>query len=198
MTRYLACLCLMWLALGCEQLLPDITWERMMDQPKGKAFRESPYFADGKVMQAPPEGTVPADHPIGPRPLLEGLQGEDYVSAVPVAVDRPLLERGRNRFETFCATCHGIDGSGESLVAHNMEFRKPPSLVVEPVTSFPAGRVFQVISAGYGLMPSYAVQLPISDRWAVVAYLHALQRSQSTPLASLPEPIRRRAEESLR
>lgn len=198
MTRYLACLGLCWFALGCEQLLPDIDWERMLDQPKGKAFRSSEFFPDGKVMQAPPEGTVPADRVIGPRPLLEGLQGQDFVSAVPVAVDRPLLERGRNRFETFCATCHGIDGSGESLVAHNMEFRKPPSLVTAPVTDFPSGRVFQVIGAGYGFMPSYAAQLPVSDRWAVVAYLHALQRSQSTPLASLPEPIRRRAQESLR
>jgi mono/diheme cytochrome c family protein len=197
-TRQLACLTLIWLALGCEQALPDISWERMMDQPKGKAFRASPYFADGKVMQAPPEGTVPADRAIGPRPLLEGLQGEDFVSAVPVAVDRPLLVRGRNRFETFCATCHGIDGSGQSLVAHNMELRRPPSLVAAPVTEFPAGRVFQVISTGYGLMPSYAVELPVSDRWAVVAYLHALQRSQAMPLASLPESIRRRAEESLR
>lgn len=198
MTRQLVCLGLIWLALGCEQALPDISWERMMDQPKGKAFRASPYFPDGKLMQAPPEGTVPADRAIGPRPLLEGLQGEDFVSAVPVAVDRPLLVRGRNRFETFCATCHGIDGSGQSLVAHNMELRPPPSLIAPPVTEFPAGRVFQVISAGYGLMPSYAVELPVSDRWAVVAYLHALQRSQSLPLASLPEPIRRRAEESLR
>jgi mono/diheme cytochrome c family protein len=197
-TRQLACLALLWLASGCEQALPDISWERMIDQPKGKAFRASPYFADGKLMQAPPEGTVPADRAVGPRPLLEGLQGEQYVSTIPVAIDRPLLARGRNRFETFCATCHGIDGSGESLVAQHMELRRPPSLVAAPVIDFPAGRVFQVISAGYGLMPSYAIELPIADRWAVVAYLHALARSQSTPIASLPEPIRRRAQESLR
>ena len=198
MTRQLACLGLIWLAFGCEQALPDISWERMLDQPKGKAYRASAYFPDGKLMQAPPEGTVPADRPQGPRPLLEGLSGEDYVSTVPVAVDRPMLDRGRNRFETFCAACHGIDGSGDSLVSHHMELRRPPSLTAAPVIDFPAGRVFQVISAGYGLMPAYASELPIADRWAVVAYLHALQRSQSTPIASLPEPIRRRAQESLR
>jgi mono/diheme cytochrome c family protein len=120
------------------------------------------------------------------------------VSAVPITVDRPLLERGRNRFETFCAACHGIDGSGESLVAHSMELRTPPSLVIEPVRSFPAGRVFQVISVGYGLMPAFSPDLPTHDRWAVVAYLRALQRSQATELASLPEVLRKQAEEQLR
>jgi mono/diheme cytochrome c family protein len=185
-------------ALGCEQIFPDITWDRMIDQRRGKAYAASSFFADGKLMQAPPEGSVPADRTLGPSTLTEGRSGEQYVSAVPIAVDRALLQRGRDRFETFCAACHGILGTGESSVAHNMELRRPASLVSDPVRSFPAGRVYQVISAGYGLMPSYAAELPIHDRWAVVAYLHALQRSQATALASLPAAMRRQAEEQLR
>jgi mono/diheme cytochrome c family protein len=186
------------LALGCEQQFPDLTWDRMINQQRGKAYAASSFFPDGKLMQAPPEETVPADRPLGPRTWSEGSNADQYVSIVPTAVDHGLLQRGRDRFETFCATCHGIDGSGESLVAHNMEMRKPPSLVTEPVRSFPAGRIFQVISAGYGLMPAYAAELAIRDRWAVVAYLHALQRSQATQLVSLPDRLRTQAEEKLR
>lgn len=185
-------------AMGCEPITPDIPLQRMIDQRRGKPYAASKYFDDGKLMQAPPEGTVPALLEQGPAEELEGLHAGEYVSSVPIAVDRPLLERGRNRFETFCAACHGVDGSGESLVAHNMELRKPPSLVVEPVRSFPAGRVFQVISVGYGFMPAYSVELPRHDRWAVVAYLRALQRSQATELAGLPAGLRKQAEEQLR
>lgn len=185
------------LLLGCEQALPDIGWERMQDQQRGKAYAASAYFPDGKLMQAPPEGTVPADRTALPQPMREGLMGEQYVTTLPLPITRALLERGRDRFETYCAACHGIDGSGESIVARNMEQRRPPSLVDETLRAFPVGRVFQVISAGYGFMPSYAPELPVHERWAVVAYLKALQRSQSSPLASLPEASRRRAQEVL-
>lgn len=182
------------LLLGCEQILPDVGWERMIDQKRGKAYRASVYFPDGKLMQTPPDGTVPADRP----PASDAQrEGEPYATRLPLPITRALLARGRNRFETFCAACHGVDGSGESVVAHNMELRRPPSLLTETVRAFPVGRVFNAISAGYGLMPSYAGELPLHDRWAVVAYLRALQRSQSTALASLPPGVRQRAEEAL-
>ena len=194
--RVLCCL-LGLLALGCEQALPDISWERMQNQRRGKAFRASPYFSDGKLMQLPPDGTVPADHHALPQPLRDARSGEQYVSSLPVPTTRALLQRGQNRYETFCAACHGLDGTGESIVAHNMELRRPPLLVSETVRAFPVGRVYQVISAGYGLMPSYAVELPDHERWAVIAYLRALQRSQGSALAGLPERVRRRVEQAL-
>ena len=78
-----------------------------------------------------------------------------------------------------------------------MELRKPPSLLEEPVTAFPPGRIFQVISLGYGLMPSYAAELPVDDRWAMVAYLRALQLSQAAELAALPGDVRRGRREEL-
>jgi mono/diheme cytochrome c family protein len=187
--------CLVLLALGCDDLLPRIGFERMTDQARGKAYRASPFFADGKLMQAPPDDTVPSD-----RPNLPGqvVSANDELRVIPVPVTRALLQRGQNRFEIFCATCHGLDGSGESLVAHNMALSKPPSLVTDPVRSLSVGYVFNVIGAGDGLMPSYAQQLPIADRWAVVSYLRALQRSQASELATLPEPLRQRAMEALR
>jgi hypothetical protein len=184
--------------LACQDVLPDIDFERMIDQPRGKAYRASAYFADGQLMQSPPEGTVPRSRLLEPRELVEGVADNGYVSSIPLPIDRALLTRGRSRFEIFCATCHGSDGSGESQVAHNMMLRRPPNLVAEPVRSFPPGRVFHVISVGYGLMPEYQRALGVHDRWAVVAYLRVLQRSQSTPLAALPERIQREAKESLR
>lgn len=183
---------------GCEQVLPDITWERMLDQNRGDPYAASTYFSDGKLMQAPPEHTLPVEASLAPRPLREGLDGDEYVQTIPVQVDRALMARGRDRFELICATCHGIDGSGDSVVAQNMELRRPPALVEAPVTDYAPGKIFQVISRGYGLMPSFEAQLPDVDRWAVVAYVGALQRSQHMELARLPPAQRKRAQEMLR
>jgi hypothetical protein len=94
--------------------------------------------------------------------------------------------------------CHGLTGDGASAVATNMVLRRPPSLIAAPVTEFPPGRVFQVMSVGYALMPAYASELPVPDRWAVVAYLQALQRAAGTRLAELPALVRGEAEQALR
>jgi mono/diheme cytochrome c family protein len=186
------------LALGCEDLVPEITWERMIDQPRGKAYRSSAYFADGKLMQAPPEGAIPITRALGSSPQLAGTDAAGtYINAIPVPVDRALLVRGQNRFETFCATCHAVDGSGDSIVAEHMDLRKPPSLISDPVRGYEVGRVFQVITVGYGLMPSYSHELPVRDRWAVVGYLRALQRSQSSLLSQLPAAEQARAHQVL-
>ncbi|HVZ33902.1 MAG TPA: cytochrome c [Polyangiaceae bacterium] len=185
-------------AAACEDALPDIDWQRMLNQAHLQAYESSRFFPDGRAMQQPPAGTVPVTHASGPSALLEGRAGATYVESVPIAADHSLLKRGQNRYEFFCSPCHGLTGTGESLVAHNMTLRKPPSLVAEPVRSFPVGRVFEVITQGYGLMPAYRQELPVQDRWAVVAYLRALQRSQGVELSALPPAVRAHAEEALR
>jgi mono/diheme cytochrome c family protein len=183
---------------GCEGVLPQPDLERMIEQPSFRPYERSERFADQRAMRPAPEGTVSHDRVLGPPALIEGIEGGAYVSQLPVAVDRALLSRGRDRFEIFCAVCHGLTGDGASLVARNMVLRRPPSLIAAPVTGFPPGRVFQVISLGYALMPAYAAELPVADRWAVVAYLRALQLAAGTPLASLPSPVRAEAEQALR
>ena len=191
--RTLACA---WLALwsaGCGDLLPDLDLERMIDQPRGKPFQASPYFPDGRLMRTPPDGTVPVRRVEEPDEAREG----PISTSIPVPVDRALLLRGKNRFEIFCAACHGADGSGSSEVARNMTLRPPPALVSEPVRSYPVGRVYRAIAQGYGLMPGYPSDLDVHDRWAVVAYLRALQRSQSSALAALPENVRQKARQVL-
>ena len=173
--------------LGCGADL-----ERMTDQSNYRPFEAAPWFADGRAMRPPPSNTVPRSRVVGRPELTEGMRdGRDAVE-IPLPVDRRLLELGRSRFNVFCAACHGLGGDGDSEVARNMELRKPPSLIKESIRAFPAGRIFRVATLGYGLMPAYAGDLTVEERWAVVAYLRALQLSQSVPLDRLP-PAEREA-----
>jgi mono/diheme cytochrome c family protein len=189
---------------GCDGLLPGPDFERMIDQQKGKPYGASPLLPDGKIMQPPPGGTLmyagPEERAQAAHPeLSSGVDASgDYLSSVPVPVDRPLLERGQDRFDVICAACHGLLGDGQSEVARHMEQRRPPSLLDERVRAFPAGRIFRVIGSGYGLMPSYAWALAARDRWAVVAYLRALEMSQMVRLDDLGPSARRQAEAALR
>jgi mono/diheme cytochrome c family protein len=170
----------------------------MIDQPRAAPHRASGLFSHGRAIRPPPHGTVAWDEDLGPPGLVEGGEDGAWVDRVPLPMDRALLERGRSRFEITCAACHGLLGDGDTEVARKMKLVAPPSLLADPIRSFPPGRVYAVVRHGYGLMPSYARQLDLRDRWAVVAYLRALQLSQSTPLAELPPELRRRAEEALR
>jgi mono/diheme cytochrome c family protein len=156
---------------GCEVFDPMIT------QQKVKTYRESEFWPD-RISQRPPlPGTV-AREDVLPADVASG-RGPDgrVLTRVPLKIDRALLERGRSRFEIHCAVCHGYLGDGVSLVARNMSLRPPPSLLTR--AQQPDGWYFQVMSEGFGVMPSYASQLSVEDRWAVVAYLRALQLSQS-------------------
>lgn len=176
----------------------SIDLERMIRQARFSVWQESDFFADGKVMRHPPEGTVPFDAIVGDPALTEGIAGGLYVTRIPVPVTAELLRAGRNRFEVLCAACHGIAGDGMAQVAANMTLRKPPDLTIPPVTEFPPGRMHQVIVEGYGLMRSYQEDLPGPvERWSVVAYVQALQRSRGVPLTSLPPALRERALEAL-
>jgi mono/diheme cytochrome c family protein len=186
-------LCTALLIAGCQ-----VDLNRMIDQHKYEAYEASPDFADGQVMRHPPPGTVPHDALLGPSEVVTGMRGERFVDAVPLEVDADLLERGENRFRHFCQTCHGPLGDGQSDVAKVMRLRPPPSLHEPRLRELTAGQLFRVVSEGYGLMPSYAVQLAYRDRWAVVAFVQVLQLSQSSTLAELPPALREEAEPWLR
>lgn len=172
--------------VGCPGLDP------MQRQPKVKAYQESDTFEDGLGMRHPPEGTVAYRSLLAPE-VATGLGPDGRpLAESPVAVTAALLARGRNRFEITCATCHGVLGDGESQVALNMSLRKPASL--HAYRGVPDGHIFRVITNGFGLMPSYAGTLTPEDRWAVVAYVRALQLSQHASLDQVPPPARERLE----
>ncbi|HWE31040.1 MAG TPA: cytochrome c [Polyangia bacterium] len=182
---------------GCEGVVPELDLQQMNDQYKVQPYEATTLFPDGRGMQPPPPGTIAHDRVLGQPALVSGVAGGAYVDRIPLPPTRELLATGRFAYETYCAACHGLDGSGRSAVAHDMELRKPPPLTREPVRSFPAGRVFQVATEGYGLMPSYALELSTRERWAVVAWLRALQLSQSVSLDALPPRLRSDAERAL-
>src|SRR5690606_17135490 len=127
----------------------------------------------------PPAHTVPVTRLLRPSELVAGRAGGAYVSRIPVVQDAELLARGEDRFRIFCRTCHGALGDGRSEVAENMKLRKPPSLHEARIREFSPGKLYRVVSEGYGLMPGYAAELPYRDRWAVVAFVRALQLSQN-------------------
>jgi mono/diheme cytochrome c family protein len=173
---------------GCPRLDP------MQRQPKEKAYQASGYYADGLAMRAPPAGTVPYGGLVDPVVATgRGADGKP-VARSPVPLDPVLLARGRQRFDITCATCHGLLGDGESQVAINMSLRRPPSLHLDRYREAPDGYLYQVITEGFGLMPSYAAELPVRDRWAIVAYVRALQLSQNASLDQLPPEARRQLE----
>jgi mono/diheme cytochrome c family protein len=177
------------LAAGCS-----MGWERMTEQSKYLPYDEAPSgdlpapAVPVSAMRVPPAGTIPREHASGSDAWLTGMQDGQDVAAMPIPLTRDLLARGRTRFEIRCAPCHGLLGDGHGLVGENMLLRPPPSLL--EAKGLPDGRVFRVIGDGYGLMPAYADQIPVGDRWAIVAYLHALQRSQAERFDSLSPEIR--------
>jgi mono/diheme cytochrome c family protein len=164
---------------GCPSLDP------MWRQPKHQAYQAGP---TGDGMRLPPPGTVPHRSIVEPA-LATGLGPDGRpLRAAPVPASAEQLARGRNRYDIYCAVCHGVLGDGESQIALNMSLRKPPSL--HDFRDVGDGWMYQVITNGFGLMGSYATELSVEDRWAVVAYVRALQLSQAASLEQVP-PDRR-------
>jgi mono/diheme cytochrome c family protein len=175
---------------GCEALDPMIT------QQKVKPYSQSDFWPDKIAMRPPQPGTVAREDVVPPEIATgRGADGK-VLTRLPVPATRALLERGRQRFDITCAVCHGYLADGVSLVARNMSLRPPPSLLAR--AQQPDGWYFQVMSEGFGLMPSYASSLPVEDRWAIVAYIRALQLSQSARLDQLPPAERARLQKESR
>jgi len=188
-----------------EQLLNPMADHR---QPRERAFRPSDFFDDGLSMPGPVKGTVPRERRTMNPTLTTGIasytgqtamNGERlvrYASKIPVPVTPELLALGRKRYDITCGTCHGPLGDGESIVAKQMALRPPPSLLKYKERA--PGYIFEVISHGFGMMASYAAELTVEERWAVVAYVRALQVSQSVPVSELPPDVRRQLEQEAR
>lgn len=161
-------------------------------QPRYVAQGPGPLFADGRAMRPPVPGTIPRSQPPAD-PLLEtGQRDGKPIDHFPLPVTAALVERGRERYNIYCAVCHGLAGDGRGPVAIRALERAEPGWVVprslhaEAVLQQPAGQLFQTITRGLNTMPSYAAQLSAEDRWAVVLYIKALQRSQHARLEDMP------------
>jgi len=167
----------------------------MHDQPRYEAQGISRFFADGRASRPLVEGTVAQGHLDEDRGFHTGKSGGAYLHAVPMPVTRELLVRGRERYDIYCSVCHDRVGLGRGLVVQR-GFRTPPSLHEPRLREQADGYLFEAIGKGFGVMPDYAQQIRPADRWAIVAYVRALQLSQSATLADVPETERARLEQA--
>jgi len=184
MRRWLASIAAACALAGCERTMKD-----MYTQPKLGPDAPSPLWADGKGSRPPPPGSVPvamgdlAQTSSGRRGREElvARDAAQAASATPAA-SLALLQRGKERFEIYCAPCHSIVGDGDGMVARR-GFPAPPSFHQARLRDAPDRHFFDVIAQGHGVMPPYADRVTPQDRWAIVAYIRALQRSQGASLA---------------
>ncbi len=168
----------------------------MDNQPKVKAQSRLMLFADRRGMRPPVPGTVARGAVIGDSALMLGKsEGDSWVETNPVSVSMSLLERGQQRYEIYCSPCHGLAGYGDGMVAQRADqlqegtWTPPTSFHTDLVRERPAGHLFNTISNGIRNMPSYGSQIPVDDRWAIVAYVRALQRSQNATIDDVPADL---------
>jgi mono/diheme cytochrome c family protein len=186
----------------------------MQDQPKMKPFRGSGFFADGLSARQPVEGTIPRGYlrtdtalftgkknknltSIGGTPpdTSSGTQAQtgtttspqnaypDDVETFPFPITSDIVKRGRERYDIFCSVCHGKTGRGDGMIVRR-GFRRAASFHDDRLRAAPVGHFFDAITNGWGAMPSYAPQIPVQDRWAIIAYIRALQVSQNIATAT--------------
>ena len=180
----------------------------MQDQPKAKVYRESSFFKDGVSSRPPVEGTVSRGYLRADREFYFGKKSSyrtgsgsdrvmdstgqqpsappnptamfpDDVDSFPFPITQEVLGRGQERYDIFCSSCHGLTGYGDGMIARR-GFNKPApaSLHQDKLRQAPVGHFFDVITNGWGAMPSHASQIPVEDRWKIIAYVRALQLSQ--------------------
>jgi hypothetical protein len=167
----------------------------MENQPKVKPMAESDFFPDGRGARPQVPGTVARGHLQSDVLFYTGKVHGRYADVFPFPVTREVLERGHERYDIFCAVCHDRVGTGNGMIVRR-GFSHPPSYHTERLRDAPVGHFFDVITNGYGAMYSYNDRIPVNDRWAIIAYIRALQFSQHAALTDLPEKDRADVEKS--
>jgi len=189
---------------GCRQ--------DMQDQPKMKPYRGTSFFGDGLAMRQPIPGTIPRgwlrSDPVlftgkkeksaqpSASPTATGANANPYADdtdTFPFPITEETVERGRQRYDIFCSVCHGLTGHGDGMIVRR-GYRKAASFHDDNLRKAPVGHYFDVVTNGWGAMPSYAPQIPVQDRWAIISYIRALQVAEpqreqtATPPSGSPTP----------
>jgi mono/diheme cytochrome c family protein len=172
------CAAAIFFTAGC-QLRQD-----MADQPKYRPLAPTDFFADGR-----------SERPLIENTVARGSLADDalFVSkdsdAFPLQLTPELMQRGQERYAIFCTPCHGIQGDGNGMVAMR-GMKHPPTYHSDRLRKVPNGYLFDVITNGFGGMLNYSAQIPPRDRWAIIAYIRALQLSRNAPVSALPSDLR--------
>lgn len=163
--------------LGCDQA--------MSDQPRRGPLERSAFFADGRSSRPLVPGTVAQGQLRTDELLYRGTVGHEPADVFPFPVTREILARGRDRYDIFCSPCHDRTGYGNGIIVRR-GYARPPSYHLERLRRAKPGSLFDVITRGLGAMPDYGSQIRAQDRWAIVAYLRALQESQNARPEDVP------------
>jgi hypothetical protein len=170
---------------GCEYLRQD-----MADQPKNLPLSPSEFFGDGR-----------SERPLVENAVARGAIADDELfvpknsNNFPLTVDLKLLERGEERYKIFCSPCHGLQGDGNGFVVMR-GMKAPPSYHQDRLRQAPNGYIYDVTTNGFGQMLGYSAQIPPRDRWAIIAYIRALQLSRNMKAADLPAELRDKLNQS--
>ena len=173
---------------GCRQ--------DMQDQPKFIPLRPSSFFEDGRSERQLIEGTVARGHLDDDVAFYTGMGPDGKpVDTFPFAVTKDVMDRGQQRFNVYCSPCHDRTGSGNGMVVRR-GYKQPPNYSSPEVRALANGQIYDVITRGFGAMPDYAAQIQPRDRWAIVAYVRALQYSRNASLDDVPADQRAKLEAS--
>src|SRR5262249_27191710 len=169
--------------VGCNE---ELLRQDMANQPKNRPQSPSDFFADGRsgrplIENTVARGSIASDELVVPKDS----------SAFPVQVNAALLDRGETRYKIYCSPCHGLQGDGNGMIVMR-GMKRPPSYHIDRLRQSPNGYFFDVITNGFGSMYSYSAQIPPRDRWAIIAYVRALQLSRNARASDLPESVRTR------
>ncbi len=169
---------------GCQGTLSEKTPIHpnlnMDQQPRKEAQEVNNFFADGRSMRQPVEGTVARGLRKADAAYYEGVdENGEWIEEMPVELTRALLYRGKERFEIFCTPCHGITGKGDGMIMNGYGYVPAPTYHQDRLREAPDGEIYSAIYNGVRNMPSYAHQIPVEDRWAIVGYIRALQASHN-------------------
>jgi len=163
-------------AAGCRQ--------DMHNSPKAIPLRESVFFRDGSSARPIVEGTVARGTLQDDVTFFTGKDGAAEVDALPFPLTAEVLDRGEQRFDIYCSPCHGVTGSADGMIVKR-GYRTPPSFHIDRLRTAPLGHFYDVMTNGFGAMPDYKAQIVPRDRWAIAAYVRALQLSQHAVAAEL-------------
>ncbi len=157
----------------------------MHDAPSYDPLQATDFFANGGASRMPVANTVARGQLREDAHLYQGRVGGQIATTFPMPVTAAVMARGQERFNVFCAPCHGRTGTGNGMVVQR-GFRAPPSYHEERLRQAPVGYFFDVMTNGFGAMSDYAAQVPVADRWAIAAYIRALQFSQRASIDDVP------------
>jgi hypothetical protein len=155
-------------------------------QGRYQPLQESAFFPDGRSARPPAPGALPFGIPEEDDVYFTGLTEDGmFVETMPVEISLEMLERGRERYDIFCAPCHGLDGYGQGMIVQR-GFPAPQSFHIDRIRQAPDGHIYSAIANGFGRMFAYDYRIPPADRWAITAYVRVLQFSQQASMDQLP------------